>query len=161
MMKRVGELSQEEVDTLQEAIKHCEQSRVRQRAQAVLWSSMGYCRTEISRLLFVVPDVVSHWLDKWQEIGLAGLYDETRSGRPPVYSEADVQLLKTLVDESPQHLRQVQAKMAMLTGKTASVDTLKRLLKKHSTIGGNVVEGALPNHEIKTLLSPNNLGSNK
>lgn len=129
-MKRVSALSSVEEGNLHDAIKGCDIARVRQRAQAVLWSAMGYSRTEISKLLFVVPDVVTHWLDRWEANGLAGLYDAPRSGRPAIYTGGEAQQLRELVDATPQQLAQVQSKMVELTGKRASRDTLKRMLKK-------------------------------
>lgn len=92
---------------------------------------MGYSRTEIGKLLFVIPDVVSTWLSRWTESGLAGLYDEPRSGRPPIYSEPEIQKLRELVDLAPQELKKAQAELAAITGKFASRDTLKRVLKKN------------------------------
>ena len=130
-MKTITALTPDEEMTLREAIKNCDTARVRQRSQDVLWSSMDYSRTEFGKLLFVIPDVVSSWLSRWTTIGLAGLYDEPRSGRPPIYSEPEIQKLRELVDLAPQELKKAQAELAAITGKHASRDTLKRVLKKN------------------------------
>lgn len=137
-MKQVSPLSVEIEMMLHEAIKGCSHQRVRQRSQAVLWSAMGYQRSAIADLLFVVPDVVSHWLNHWESDGLSGLYDAPRHGRPSIYTAAEGMYLKTLLDESPQQLRQAGDKLTELTGKSSSLDTVKRLLKKTPTIAGSV-----------------------
>lgn len=137
-MKQVSPLSVETELMLHEAIKGCSHQRVRQRAQAVLWSAMGYQRSDIADLLFVVPDVVSHWLNHWESDGLSGLYDAPRHGRPPIYTADEGMHLKALLDESPQQLRQAGDKLMELTGKLSSLDTVKRLLKKTPTIAGSV-----------------------
>ena len=83
--------------------------------------------------------MVSHWLDHWEKAGLSGLYDAPRSGRPPIYTAIDGVHLKAFLDESPQQLRQAQAQLIEQTGKSSSLDTVKRLLKKTPIIVGNAV----------------------
>jgi len=101
--------------------------------------AMGYQRRDIADLSFVTPDVVSNWLNHWESDGLSGLYDAPRHGRPPIYTKSDGVHLKAFLDESPQQLRQAQAQLTELTGKSSSLDTVKRLLKKTPTIVGNAV----------------------
>lgn len=137
-MKQVSPLSAETESMLHEAIKGCPHQRVRQRAQAVLWSAMGYQRSDIADLSFVVADVVSHWLNHWESDGLSGLYDAPRHGRPPIYTATEALQLKEFLDESPQQLQQAQVKLTALTGKSSSLDTIKRLLKKTPTTAGSV-----------------------
>ena len=98
-MKYVSSLSSEIESMLHEAVSGCPHQRVRQRAQAILWSAMGYSRRDIADLSFVVPIVVSHWLDHWEKAGLSGLYDAPRSGRPPIYTAIDGVHLKAFLDE--------------------------------------------------------------
>ncbi len=138
-MKYVSSLSSEIESMLHEAVNGCPHQRVRQRAQAILWSAMGYSRRDIADLSFVVPIVVSHWLDHWEKAGLSGLYDAPRSGRPSIYTATDAVHLKAFLDESPQQLRQAQSQLIELTGKSSSLDTVKRLLKKTPIIAGNAV----------------------
>jgi transposase len=138
-MKYVSPLSSDIESMLHEAVSGCPHQRVRQRAQAILWSAMGYSRRDIADLSFVVPIVVSHWLDHWEKAGLSGLYDAPRSGRPPIYTAIDGVHLKAFLDESPQQLRQAQAQLIEQTGKSSCLDTVKRLLKKTPIIAGNAV----------------------
>jgi transposase len=138
-MKYVSPLTPESESMLHDAIRGCPHQRVRQRAQAVLWSAMGYQRRDIADLSFVIPDVVSHWLNDWEREGLSGLYDAPRCGRPCIYTAIDAVHLKVFLDESPQQLQQAQAQLTEQTGKSSSLETIKRLLKKTLTIAGNAV----------------------
>jgi transposase len=138
-MKYVSPLSPEIESMLHEAVNGCPHQRVRQRAQAILWSARGYSRRDIADLSFVVPIVVSHWFDHWEKAGLSGLYDAPRSGRPPIYTAIDGAHLKAFLDDFPQQLRQAQAQLIEQTGKSSSLDTVKRLLKKTPIIAGNAV----------------------
>ena len=138
-MKYVSPLSSEIESMLHEAVSGCPHQRVRQRAQAILWSARGYSRRDIADLSFVVPIVISHWFNHWEKAGLSGLYDAPRRGRPSIYTATDAVHLKAFLDESPQQLRQAQSQLIELTGKSSSLDTVKRLLKKTPIIAGNAV----------------------
>lgn len=123
--------------TLQEMYMNHPTFRCRQRAQAILLSTRGFTLAELWSILDVRRDAISEWLDRWEHEGLLGLYDRPRSGCPRIYTEAEVALLKTLVDEEPRQIKTAQTKLAALTQKVASTSTLKRLLKKSSTTSGS------------------------
>ena len=123
--------------TLQEMYMNHPTFRCRQCAQAILLSTRGFTLAELWSILDVRRDAISEWLDRWEHEGLRGLYDRPRSGCPRIYTEAEVALLKTLVDEEPRQIKTAQTKLADLTQKVASTSTLKRLLKKSSTTSGS------------------------
>lgn len=123
--------------TLQEMYMNHPTFRCRQRAQAILLSVRGFTLAEVWSILDVRRDAISEWLDRWENEGLLGLYDRPRAGRPSIYTAAEVDTLKTLVDEEPRQIKTAQAKLADMTQKTASTSTLKRLLKKSSNTSGS------------------------
>lgn len=129
-MKFVAALSEAERETLREALKYGPSARVRQRAQAVYLSSRGYRLEHLAELFEVDRDTVSSWLDGWDERGVRGLYDAPRAGRPLLLSEPEQQQVRRWVDAEPRQLKHVQAQLEAHTGKTASLKTLKRVLKK-------------------------------
>ena len=90
---------------------------------------------------WVIKDVtlLTCHLNDWERCGLSGLYDAPRCGRPCIYTAIDAVHLKAFLDESPQQLRQAQSQLTELTGKSSSLETIKRLLKKTLTIAGNAV----------------------
>jgi transposase len=57
--------------------------RVSERAHFVLLSDQGKSVPEIGALLGYSAQAVYPWLARYQQQGVAGLYDEPRSGRPP------------------------------------------------------------------------------
>jgi hypothetical protein len=65
-----------------------------------------------------------------QAILLSVRDDRPRSGCPRIYTEAEEEMLKTLVEEEPRQIKTAQTKPADMTQKVASTSTLKRLLKK-------------------------------
>ena len=139
-MKFVASLTEAERETLREALKYGPSARVRQRAQAVYLSSRGYRLEPLAELFEVDRDTVSSWLDGWQERGLRGLYDAPRTGRPLLLSEPEQQQVRQWVDSEPRQLKHVRAQLEAHTGKTASLKTLQRVLKKTSVTGGSGVD---------------------
>jgi len=99
-------------------------------AHAMLLSAKGYSCDAIADILSAHRTTVSLWIDAWHAKGLAGLRDEPRPGRPPIYSAAERARLQALVDEQPHQLKAAQARLEAETGKTASPRTVKRCLKK-------------------------------
>ena len=57
--------------------------RVSERAHFVLLSDQGKSVPEIGALMGYSAQAVYPWLERYQQQGVAGLYDEPRSGRPP------------------------------------------------------------------------------
>jgi transposase len=138
-MKFVKPLLEVEKQTLEEAHRNHPQFRARNRAQAVLLSARGYSIARLRDIFEVRRDTVSGWLDRWERDGIAGLMDEARSGRPPVFTWQEQQRFKTCVDENPHQLKAAAARLQEETGKKASLHTYRRFLKKPAAIHGSAV----------------------
>ncbi len=134
-MKYATHLTPEIKKMLQEMWHNHPVSRCRQRAHGILLSANGYTIPQISPILGVERRAVSAWIDNWESLGLFGLYDQPRSGRPPIFTLEEQALLPKLVEEEPRQLKGAQVKMAEITGKQASCYTLKRILKKPAMSG--------------------------
>jgi transposase len=135
-MKNATPITAESKQTLKEMWRNHPTSRCRQRAHGILLSVSGYTIVQIAQLLEVERRAVSAWIDHWESLGLIGLYDQPRSGRPTMFTEEEQALLLTLIAEEPRQLKSAQVKMADITGKPASCYTLKRVLK-NSSMSGN------------------------
>ncbi len=85
-MKRVT-LSEPERQDLQQAHKCASSHRERMRAHAVLLSGKGYNLEQLADIFEADRDTVSRWLDDWQVLGLAGLSDAPKPGRPAKLDE--------------------------------------------------------------------------
>ena len=62
--------------------------RMRRRAQAVLAHHRGLCIDQLVTAFGAQRNAVSRWLSRWQRLGLAGLAEGRRAGRPPKLPEA-------------------------------------------------------------------------
>ena len=129
-MKFAQPIPEEVRVTLTEMYMNHPTFRCRQRAQAILLSVRGFTIEALWSILDVRRDAISGWIDRWEEEGLLGLYDRPRAGRPRIYTEVEVNLLKSLVDEEPRQIKTARIQLADMTQKTASTSTLKRLLKE-------------------------------
>jgi transposase len=74
--------------------------RVAGRAHLILLNDQGYHVPEIARIAGCGRDVVRHWLHRYQQLGIPGLYDEPRSGRPRTHPWADL-VVDTQASQSP------------------------------------------------------------
>jgi transposase len=61
-----------------------------QRAQIVLACAAGETNTAISRRMGLTGMTVGKWRRRYQELGLEGLHDELRPGRPRTYEDDKV-----------------------------------------------------------------------
>lgn len=129
-MKFVAPLSDEEQTTLNEAYRHHPAPRVRQRAQAILLNAQGYTMTQLKGLFAVRLETVSSWMTNWETKGVVGLFDPPRSGRTPSFTPEEVERFIRYIDENPHQPKAAAARLQEETGKKASADTFRRLLKK-------------------------------
>jgi transposase len=136
-MKYVKPLTEAEQVTLQEAWKYGPTARVRQRAHALYLSAQRFRIPQLVPIFEVDRDTLSGWIDDWERDGVVGLFDASRTGRPPIYSAEEQQRLRELVDKEPRQLKRAQAQLAAETGKPASTKTLTRALKKTSVVSGS------------------------
>lgn len=72
---------------LRELTRHAV-GRVVLRALMVLWRAEGLTTLEIAQRLECHRDTVSLWVERYRTLGVAGLEDEPRPGRPPELDEA-------------------------------------------------------------------------
>jgi transposase len=133
-MKYVAPLTEIEIQTLHEMHSYHPTRRARMRAHSILFSHQGYSIPQIARLYEVDRRSVSIWLDRWQQAGLVGLYDEPHTGRPPRLSEAEQHTAQQLLRQFPREIKRVVAELAKATGKRVSPKTRKRLLKKTGSV---------------------------
>lgn len=64
--------------------------RTAERARIIWLARQGRGVPAIARELGINPETIRFWLKRFNELGLAGLRDEPRSGRPPTYTPEEV-----------------------------------------------------------------------
>lgn len=72
----------EERKSLENLYKNSDKAVVRRRSQAILLSSRGYDIEQLSEIFEVKRSTIGKWFDRWEEQGVEGLYDRSKSGRP-------------------------------------------------------------------------------
>src|SRR5262245_22405053 len=77
------------------------EARAAKRARIVLLAAEGRSNREIGTLVDLHYNQVGLWRSRYEDLGLAGLEDEERRGRPCVYDHDDVLLLVKTVTEPP------------------------------------------------------------
>ena len=102
---RVRMLAREEYEELKrmERRRKLPAGKVR-RARIVLLSNQGYTTREIGEKLGCHEKTASRWLNRFNRLGLAGLEEGPRDGRPPVYGPEDLGLVIQAALTPPEEL---------------------------------------------------------
>jgi len=130
IVRYVRLLTESQRHTLAEIMKHEAIPRARVRAHGILLSSQGMKIKEIAKIYQVDRDTVATWIKKWEQHGVASLYDKPRSGRPRKLTPAEQDLARQYIKEEPRCLKQVLERLHQKTAKRLSISSLKRLAKK-------------------------------
>jgi transposase len=75
--------------------------RVTLRALMVLWRAEGLTTLEIAARLDCHRETVSLWTERYRTLGVAGLEDEPRSGRPPHPDPTTCDQVEAVLDQPP------------------------------------------------------------
>ena len=77
------------------------EKRLAERARIILLSEEYKSRTHIASYIGITPYVVTRWRKRFIELGISGLFDKQRSGKPPVYGKETERRILSVLDESP------------------------------------------------------------
>lgn len=77
------------------------EQRYAERAKIILLSAEGEGRGAVAEGLGVTPGIVSKWRKRFVEQGIDGLFDLSRSGKPPRYDERTERRILDLLDTNP------------------------------------------------------------
>jgi len=129
-MRYVQPLTLEQRDLLEKTMRTDASFRARTRAHSLLLSAQGQTITEIAQTYQVHRVTVSSWITNWEALGVQGLYDQPRSGRPSKLTPEERELAKQYLKEEPRSLKAVVDRLEKKTQKRISLSALKRLAKK-------------------------------
>lgn len=130
IMKYVSELTADELITLECACKSHPAARVRSRANVIILSHKHYKLEEIADICRMTRQTVSAVISRWEEQGLAGLYDSPRPGKPLILTPEDEEFIFEMVEKEPRSLNKIIAVLEDQRGKKVSKSTLKRVIKR-------------------------------
>jgi len=128
-MKYVLPLTEKEKETLKQMYKNHRSSKVRMRAQSILLSDKEFSIQTMSQIYEHNRQTISSWLDRWEEQGLAGLYDKPGNGRHRIFTEIEEEKVCQYLQSYPREIKKVIHTMEKDTGKKASAKTIKRIVK--------------------------------
>jgi len=87
---------------LQDEIRRSEESRYDHRLHGVLLVAQGMTCPEVGKWLGDAPRTVEYWVHEFEEMGLAGLLEGDRSGRPRRLSEKQLQEINVVLRRMPR-----------------------------------------------------------
>ena len=134
-MKFAKPLTQPEITTLEQLYQYGPNHRLRQRAHIILMSHKQFTMDDIARAISLDRDTISKMITLWDSDGLSGLYDRAKSGRRPIFSEEEQDRIIKKIELDPRNLKKTTFEINEETHKSASIDTVKRVLKKRKRSG--------------------------
>lgn len=133
------QLTDEEVEILEQAIRHDERPEVRQRATAIRMLHLGNHPGQVANVLTVSLPTLYNWHARWREEGLEGLANRPKSGRPRKADEAYCRVLEEAIAKEPPELgygftiwtvKRLRDHLEKETGVDLSESRLRVLLKE-------------------------------
>ena len=133
------QLTDEEVELLEEAIRHDERPEVRQRATAIRMLHLGNHPNEVANVLAVSLPTLYNWHARWRKAGLQGLANRPKSGRPQKANEAYMRVLEEAIAKEPPEfgyaftiwtVQRLREHLQKETGIDLSASRLRILLKE-------------------------------
>ena len=94
-------LSDEELEQIQQGMHHSVKAEVRQRATAIHLLHLGQPPEEVSTLLAVSVGSIYNWHKRWRSDGLKGLENRAKSGRPKKSDQSYCELLDKSLELGP------------------------------------------------------------
>ena len=122
-------LKKEEELTLREMYRYHPLSMTRIRAHCILLSNKHYQIEDIAKICDISRQAVSLAIHAWNNIGLSGLVDKHRSGRPKRLTQEQEIIVIEEVKNSPRSLKTVLNSLSQLHHIEISLDVLRRLCK--------------------------------
>ena len=86
---------------LQDEIRRSHDARYDHRLHAILLVAQGLSASKVAQLLGDAPRTVAYWVSQFNEIGLAGLVEAERPGRPPRLSEEQLDEIDYVLRRRP------------------------------------------------------------
>jgi putative transposase len=151
------QLTDEEVQVVNEAINHAPEPEVRQRAIALKMLHLRHPAREVAEMMAVDMGSIYNWHKRWKAEGIKGLKDRPRSGRPGNADQAYIERLEQVIDQDPAELgygftfwtaERLLAHLEAETGIGLSPNRFRPLLKRCGYVYRQ------PTHDLSHLQDP-------
>ncbi len=90
---RYVKLKEEERETLKHGYRNHKKHHIRQRCHSLLLSNEGMKVKEIASLFSVRTRTIYFWMDRWEQMGLCGLWIQPGRGLKPTLKVEDAGLV--------------------------------------------------------------------
>ncbi|NJL64005.1 MAG: IS630 family transposase [Methylacidiphilales bacterium] len=123
---------------------------VRQRAHCLILASQGTKVEKLVKIFQVSSKTIYNWLNRWESLGMVGLYNKPGRGCKPTFNFSQKEQIKEWTKQEPRQLKQVTQKVQEKWGINTSTKTIKRILKMLSMSWHRMrrgVGGEPPNQE--------------
>lgn len=138
-MKYVSVLTPAQEKELEALYKDGETVRVRRRSHLVLLSNKGKSIKELCNIFGLHRDTVSDTIENYEKLGIKGLFDKPRSGRPLALTEEEESFVLKEVAKDSRNLNRILSQLKDKYNKIISKTTLIGLLKKKNIYGKDFV----------------------
>lgn len=129
---RFVQLSEPELETLQQGHKNGSQFQFRNRCFCLILSHQGKTVSELAQFFEVSRITIYSWFDAWETNGICGLMNRKGQGRKPMLCLQNPQQMakvKSAVARNPQSVKSAVAELESALGLEMHPETLKRFLK--------------------------------
>jgi transposase len=133
---KVIELTDEQRAELETGYRNSKSHTFRRRCQLVLLKSEKRTSVEVAEVFGCCEMVVNNWLKRYLKEGIEGLKTRKGRGRPPILSQQNpehLQKVKAEIEQHPNSVKTVVAKLEEDLDLAMHPETLKRFLKKMVT----------------------------
>lgn len=128
-MKYVSQMLKTEIDTLKELYKKGPNHRIRERAHILLLNHDSFSISKLCEIFNRSRYSISTTIDRWENLGLGGLYDKEKSGRPPLNRKRLEKFITKEIKNDGRSLKNLLSKISENLGFSISRPTLKRIVK--------------------------------
>jgi transposase len=117
---------------LRQVMKEEESQGARNRSHAIILLFQDHRSFEdVASFFNVHINTIHNWAGRWTVEGINGVYDLDGRGVKPIFSEGDEKIILECLEIDPRSLKKLDAIVMEKTGKTASLATYRRIIKKH------------------------------
>jgi transposase len=138
-MKKVLTLTKQQRVELEELYKNGKSNRVRRRSHLILLSNKEKPIRELCDIFELNRDTVSDTIENYNNLGIKGLFDKARSGRPSALTEEEEEFVLREVAKDSRNLKKILSKLKNKFNKKICKATLIRFLRKKNLYGNDFV----------------------
>ncbi len=107
-----------------------ESNRTRDRAKAIRLSANGFNINQLSVIFGATRKTISTWINNWERYAFDSLIEVPRIGRKPIIDPSEYDKVIQIVKKEPRQIKKALVEINNKLGKSISLKTLKRILKK-------------------------------